>query len=206
MNRHTTGFLMLAFTLLAGQVALAAPGEPEQLIRSTTEEVLGTMQERKRSGQRDDSASERLVKEKILPIIEFESFAKLTLGRHWRDATPEQRRRFTGEFESMLVRTYAKYLWDYADTRVSYLPTRQDGKYVFVSQELAPGQGKTPLRVEYRFKNFNGDWRAIDVEVDGLSLVKNFRTSFVDEVNQAGLDALITRLATANEPIGASAP
>lgn len=200
MKKRLVAFLVLAYGLLVGTVMAEATTHPDQLIRSTTEEVLSIMQERKQGGERDDKASEQLVREKILPLIEFNTFAKLTLGKHWRTATPEQRKQFSKEFQSMLIRTYAKYLWDYAETEVKYQPTREEAKYIFVNQELIPGKGKTPLRVEYRFKRFQGDWKVIDVEVDGLSLVKNFRTSFIDEVNQTGIDALISRLAASNQP------
>lgn len=183
--------------ILFWSFALAAQ-TPEQIVRSTTEEVLSALKKEKEKGRNDPGAAERVVSEKILPVIDFKTFAKLTLGMHWRKATPEQRERFSQEFQSMLIRTYARYMLDYTDTKVNYLPTRTEEKYTFVKTELVPGQGKTPLHVTYRFKQFGDAWKAIDVTVDGLSMAKNFRTSFVDEVNQTSLDALIERLSKTN--------
>jgi phospholipid transport system substrate-binding protein len=173
--------------------------DPEGMVRETTDQVLNALKGEARKGTQDAATAERLVYDEILPLIHFPTFAKLVLGKHWQTATPEQRTRFTREFQNMLIRTYAKYMLGYAETRVNYLSTRNEGgKYTFVNTQLIPGQGKTPLQVSYRFKKFGEDWKAIDVTVDGLSMAKNFRTSFTEEVNQGGLDALISRLTKAN--------
>jgi len=188
----------LSILLLVSSLALAAAQSPEQIVRNTTEEVLSALKAAKSKGNTDPAVAESVVEEKIIPVIDFKTFAKLTLGTHWRQATAEQRRRFEEEFQAMLIRTYAKYMLDYTDTKVNYLPTRKDDKYTFVNTELVPGNGKTPLSVSYRFRQTQGEWKAIDVTVDGLSMAKNFRTSFVDEVNQTSLDALIERLSQTN--------
>jgi phospholipid transport system substrate-binding protein len=179
---------------------------PERMVRETIERVLTILKEETLDDAQDSRLGHKLVTDQILPLLDFPAFAKLTLGTHWRTATPEQRIRFTRESQSMLIRTYSKYLVTYADTRVSFLPTRLSDKYVFVNTELVTATGKAPMRVSYRFKQSGGAWKAIDVAVNGLSMAKIFRTSFTDEINTTSLEALIRRLSVTNDPSIALSP
>ena len=77
---------------------------------------------------------------------------------------------------------------------------KEQGKYYTVQSELDIGSGNPPLQVAYIFrKNKQQEWKVFDLAVDGLSLVKNFRTSFSQEIKETSLDALIERLANTNK-------
>jgi phospholipid transport system substrate-binding protein len=82
------------------------------------------------------------------------------------------------------------------------LPARDQGKskYYTVQSELDVGSGKAALQIAYIFrKNKQMEWKIFDLAVDGLSLVKNFRTSFNQEIKETSLDALIERLVSTNQ-------
>ena len=56
------------------------------------------------------------------------------------------------------------------------------------------------MQVAYIFrKNKQTEWKVFDLAVDGLSLVKNFRTSFNQEIRETSIDALINRLENTNK-------
>jgi hypothetical protein len=59
-----------------------------------------------------------LVNQIVLPNFDFELMSRWVLGRAWQQATPEQRRQFADEFRTLLVRTYAKALLEYADRNI----------------------------------------------------------------------------------------
>ncbi|HEX2243642.1 MAG TPA: ABC transporter substrate-binding protein, partial [Gammaproteobacteria bacterium] len=60
--------------------------------------------------------------------------------------------------------------------------------------------------VNYSFRFTDGQWKAYDMTIDGLSLVKNFRTSFDNEIERNGLDALIERLERGGQGLAPKAP
>jgi len=185
----------LALTGLAG----AKAQDPEALIKETTQGVLQVVQEQEAEFEENPKALYQLVDELVLPVIDFESMAKLTLGLHWRRASPEQRERFVEEFRTMLVRTYTKSLLEYADASIEYLGARgRDDRYTTVRTEVEPGQGQRDVPMHYSLRRGEDGWQIYDVTIDGLSLVKNYRTSFDKEVDQKGLQALIERLARNN--------
>ena len=127
---------------------------------------------------------------------------KLILGKYWKQASETQRTGFIAEFKDMLIRTYAKSLVDFGHAKVNVIPAgdKEQGKYYTVQSELDVGSGQAPLQVAYIFrKNKQAEWKVFDLAVDGLSLVKNFRTSFSQEIRETSLDALIERLANTNK-------
>jgi phospholipid transport system substrate-binding protein len=195
--------LMLAgFTLLTAMnsaVGMSAIKDPVELVRSTSGEVLRTINNDNDTLKRDPSRLYDLVYKIILPIIDFDAFSKLTLGHYWRKASAEQRQRFVDEFKGMLIRTYTKYLVDYAGTEVNLLPQRgrQDAKRQTVLTEVTV-PGKRPLTVNYSSWLKNGSWKVYNVTVGGISLVQLFRTDFAKEIDQTSLDKLIERLANIN--------
>ncbi len=187
--------LLLAITAL--YTALwAATAEPREIVQETSDRVLEIINTKGKELENDPQARARLVDQILGPVVDFEIFSQLVLGTHWRTATPEQRTRFMDAFKGLLTRTYTKSLSDYAGTRVRVLPDRgeQRDDYRTVYTEIRTSESRPPLSVNYSFRFSDGQWKAYDLTIDGLSLVKNFRSSFGNEINRHGLDALIERL------------
>ncbi len=201
--------LPISFALVAAILLLVAnhvfaidDRAPEQIVEETSSTILNTINEKNTELREDPALINALINETVIPIIDLDSMGKLILGKYWKKASEEQRAGFIGEFKDMLIRTYAKSLVDYGHAKVNVLPTREkeQGKYYTVQSELSVGAGKAPLQVAYVFrKNKQEEWKVFDLAVDGLSLVKNFRTSFGQEIKETSLDALIARLANTNK-------
>ena len=193
------GFIFIA--LLLGSVAWLNAEEktPEQIVEETATEVLRVVNEEAQRIKNEPGYVNELIDEMILPIIDLQSMRKLILGKHWKTASEGQRAKFIEEFKSMLIRTYAKSIADYGHAKVSVKApkNKKQGKYYTVNTELDLGSG-VPLNVAYVFRRSSDTWKVFDLSVDGLSLIKNFRTSFSQEISETSLDALIERLANTN--------
>ncbi len=193
-------------TLLLGGVALARtdPLPPDQLLKERAQQVMAELKAGGEALRSDEKKVYDLANRLIFPLIDFEAMGKLTLGKHWRRATPEQRRAFIDAYKKLLVRTYAKSLRQYANQDIIFLPekTRIRGKYATVYSEFVPGNGQPNISVVYSLRLKDGQWKAYDVTIDGLSLVKNYRTSFSREIADKGLDALIHRLQEETRGLG----
>ena len=175
---------------------------PEQIVEDTSTSILQTINDKNDALREDPTLINSLINDTVIPIVDLDSMGKLILGKHWKKASETQRAGFISEFKDMLIRTYAKSLVDFGHAEVKVLPTREkeQGKYYTVQSELSVGTGQAPLQVAYVFrKNKQDEWKVFDLAVDGLSLVKNFRTSFGQEIKETSLDALIARLANTNK-------
>ena len=204
MNKLLTMMLMIALLVLSGQ-AIAAERTPEEIVDQTSVEVLKIINENNDKIRNDPEFVDKVIDEKILPYVDVQAMGKLILGKYWKTATETQRKDFIREFQDMLVRTYSKSIADYGDAKVNVLPAQgeQTNKLHRVRTQLDLGSGE-PLQVDWMFRKVNGDWKAFDLIVGGLSMVKNFRTSFTQEISETSLDALISRLANTNTEPGAA--
>ena len=192
-------FIFVAL-LLGGVMSLNAEEKtPEQIVEETSSEVLRVVNDEAQRIKNEPGYVNEVIDELILPIIDLQSMGKLILGKHWKTASEGQRAQFIEEFKSMLIRTYAKSIADYGHAKISVLaPKAKDqGKYYTVNTELDLGSG-VPLNVAYVFRRSGDEWKVFDLSVDGLSLIKNFRTSFSQEISETSLEALIERIANTN--------
>lgn len=195
---------MLAFFVISmsGLVLALDERPPEQIVEETSTVILNKINEENDQLREDPALINSLINDTVIPIMDLGSMGKLILGKYWKTASEAQREAFVTEFKDMLIRTYAKSLVDYGHAKVNVLPTREQGKskYYTVQSELDVDSGQAPLQVAYIFrKNKQAEWKVFDLAVDGLSLVKNFRTSFSQEIKETSLDALIERLASTNQ-------
>ena len=198
MNKILTIMFVTALGAFAS-LAIANERTPEEIVDQTSIEVLTIINENNDKVRNDPEFVNEVIDEKILPYVDVKAMGKLILGKYWKTATETQRDDFIREFQDMLVRTYSKSIADYGDAQVKVLPVagEQSAKLHRVKTELDLGSGE-PLQVDWMFRRVNGEWKAFDLIVGGLSMVKNFRTSFSQEISETSLDALISRLANTN--------
>ncbi|MFV8835895.1 phospholipid-binding protein MlaC [Aquisalimonas sp.] len=201
MMRAWRGILFLtALLLLLPVTALADHKSPEQIVRDTT----GTVLEKLRSYDGDLSESPEyvygVVREDVLPYFNFQLITRFALGRHWNDATEEQREQFTEELRTLLVRTYSQPLLEYNGEEVRFRSERVDEERGRASMQMEVHQRDGPaIPLTYQFrKHDEHGWQVYDVVVEGISLVTNYRDTFNSEIRRNGMDGLIERLRERN--------
>jgi len=145
----------------------------------------------------------RLLEQIVLPHFDFENISASVLGKYWRRADAEQRRRFREAFKSLLLHTYAVALLDNLDTDIEFEALRAPpGATDVTVRTNIPQEGQFPLPVNYSMELIDGEWKVYDVEIDGLSLVTNYRTTFAREINKSGLEDLISTLEERSRDLG----
>jgi phospholipid transport system substrate-binding protein len=201
MNNARVGLgLMLAVgcSLLAA-VAAATPS-PEEVVRSTTDDVIERVKVEREALRADPNRLRELVDETIVPHFDFPRMSQWVLGKYWNEAAQDAQAKFIEEFKRLLVRTYATALLEYSDQIITYYPAEASasGKMVTVKTEVGQS-GATPIPIVYRMHVKDGNWKVFDVAVDGVSLVSTYRASFASEIRKGGLDTLIDTLTARNE-------
>jgi phospholipid transport system substrate-binding protein len=145
----------------------------------------------------------KLLNSIVVPHFDFDTTARLVLGRTWRDMTAEQRQSFVQEFSTHLIRIYAGSLVKYKDQTIEYKPLRAPDAAddVAVHTEVQQGDGPV-IPIDYRMHLKGGDWKVYDVSIDGVSLVASNRSSYAAEIRKSGIDTLTARLARINRENG----
>lgn len=192
--RGWVGFLLLAVAQLA-----QAAGDPRELIISVTEQTIARVEAQREEMRLDPAKLNALVRDLLLPHFDFEEMSRSTLGKYWRQATPEQQQRFVAAYRALLVRTYATALLDYSGEEVNYLPLgAPEGDGVTVRTEISQ-PGGLALPIHYRMRQVDDRWLVYDVAIEGVSLTANYRTTFAGEIRRTGIDPLIDSLERRNK-------
>jgi len=148
----------------------------------------------------------QLIDAKVLPHFNFSAMTALALGQSWNKATPEQKKRLTEEFRTLLVRTYASALAAYSEQKFDFRPLRAKPADTDVTVQVRVLQaGAQPVPIDYSMEKTASGWKVYDVMVGGVSLVANYRTEFNNVVRESGIDGLIKNLGAKNRGLEAPA-
>jgi phospholipid transport system substrate-binding protein len=182
--------------------ALAQDTAPDALVKNVTLEVVELIAKDKeiRSGSRAKLVS--VIEEKVLPHFNFSAMTALAMGQNWGRANPEQKKRLTEEFRTLLVRTYASALAAYSEQKFDFRPLRAKATDTDVTVNVRVLQpGAQPVPIDYSMEKTASGWKVYDVMVGGVSLVANYRTEFANTVRASGIDGLIKDLNAKNRSL-----
>jgi phospholipid transport system substrate-binding protein len=211
LRRTIVVAVLASAAMLAGNAAGAADAAsrstmpPDALVQSVSTEVLDAIKTDPALRNGDFDKLQKLIDDKVAPYVDFERMTRLSVGRGWRTATPEQRQALIREFRTYVLRTYSGALSRVTDHVVKMRPFRAEptDTEVLVRTQVVPSNGDA-IQLDYRMEKTDSGWKIYDVTILGVSMVETFRNSFASEVNQGGLDGLIKALADRNRQLAAS--
>jgi phospholipid transport system substrate-binding protein len=190
--------------LAAGALGVIAPAAaqtaPDQLVRGVADDVLSIMRQDQELRAGNQSRMAELIEQKIAPHFDFERMTRLAVGKSWRQATADQQRSLVQEFRNLLVRSYSAAYTTYKEIAVDVKPLKlqpSDDDVQVRTQIKLPGDAP-PVSVDYSMYKSPGNWKVYDVAVDGVSLVTTYRSSFSEQIRQAGIDGLVKSLQDMN--------
>jgi phospholipid transport system substrate-binding protein len=172
------GRLLLALGLLL--LLRADPGFAGQAtdqLKQSVDKVLAILNDPTLKGQAKAQERRQKVEEVINSRFDFNEMAKRSLGPQWQKRTPEEQKEFVQLFTSLLEGAYLDTLDSYNGEKVRFLNERQDKDFAEVSTKLIDNKG-AEFSLDYRLQKTNGDWKVIDVVIENISLVNNYRAQF----------------------------
>jgi phospholipid transport system substrate-binding protein len=195
----------LAFALLIGIIAVsparADTATPDQVVQGIADDLGKAIDGHQAELKSDHEKLIKVIDGILLPRFDIDYASILVLGQYARTSTPEQRTRFAKAFYNSISHRYAEGLLNYTRGRVRVLPSKGElnEKRSIVRTEVVLDDGKT-VAVDYAFrKTQDGDWKAYDVIIEGISYITNYRNQVGAEIQKSSLDALIARLETQGE-------
>ena len=196
--KRLVNIVVVALLCIAG-VAQAEMVAPDELIKTTAQDVLTIVKQDKDIQAGNQKKILALVDAKVLPHFDFVRMTQLAVGKYWRTATNEQKQALVTEFRNMLVRTYTKAFTVYRDQTIDVKPSRMAADATEVTVKTAINKpGAPPVPVDYEMKKTAGGWKAFDVTIEGVSMVTSYRGTFASEIQEKGIDGLIKTLSDKN--------
>lgn len=188
---------LLAVTLLTVFAATAYAESPVDVIESAASTLGQRIEGHKDELKADPEQLYALIDEILLPRFDRNYAAQLVLGRYWRSASEDQRKRFVDAFYRALLRSYADGVLEFDQSKIEILPYRggDDDKRTTVRTFVTLDDG-TRVPVNYALVKRDSGWLMFDVTIEGISYVRNFRAELNSEIQSKGLESVIERLET----------
>ncbi len=187
-------FIMIAILAGYSHGALASVRQegPMAQMKEAVDEILVIM----RGEQFSHPESREGEKERIIAILhqhfDFEEMSMRTLARYWKERTPAEKEYFVELFTRLLQNTYVDRVDTYSGEVLVFTGEEIKGRYAEVYSNFVKNNLEVP--VYYRLKNHDGSWKVYDVIIEGVSLIRNYRTQFQAILDRESYPDLVKKM------------
>jgi phospholipid transport system substrate-binding protein len=192
-----------ALLLLTSNDLIAAPDAPSTPPRAFIQSILDNVTTILRNPKLNSSQRSQAVREIAYANIDFETLSRLTLAQNWRALSPDKQAEFVREFRLHLSATYSHTTDNYDNERLTVSADRKEPNADWTVETKIVGNQQAnnkpvDVKVDYRLRQKDNQWKVIDVTVDGVSLVANFRSQFQEIISNGGIEQLLKLLREKN--------
>ncbi len=162
-------------------------------VKTTIDNILEILRDSALKG--DDAADKRreLLRETINEKFSFAKMSQLSLGKHWKERSDEEKKEFTKLFGQLLEDTYISKIEGYTDEKIVYTKELVKKKKAQVNTKIVTESVEIPL--DYRlYKLKDGSWMVYDMVIEGVSLIGNYRTQFDQILKKNSFETLVEEL------------
>lgn len=178
--------VLLACLPFAGHAAAT----PQQLVQTTTDQVLGELNSKREQFRQNPEAFYQALDRILGPVIDFDGFARGVMTvRYSRQASPAQMQTFVDSFKRSLVKFYGGALLEYDNQEIRMLPAvpSREPDRASVNMEVV-GRTGAIYPVTYTLERKGGAWKVRNVIINGINIGKLFRDQFADSMRRNGND------------------
>jgi len=170
-------------------IVIKDPNDPNELLWKKWCAVTKVLQTRTIA----QKTKEKIIDKIVTPIFDFPLMAKLVLGRkHWPQFTEPQRAKFTKLFTKRLKTSYREKISFYTDEKASLKPAQRKKTTVIIPMELISKDKK--IAILYKLRKVDKGWKVYDVEIEGVSILRIYRSQFDDLLRKGSAEDFLRRL------------
>ena len=195
--RMATVVLIAAASYLAAADVRAATefgAGARAVIAETVEEILAVLRDKSTPTENRIRSIEEIVYKRFDLYV----MSRLVLARNWKRFSEEQKAEYVEEFKRYLTNSYGSRIERYDQQEVKIVGERKEPRGDVVVQTRIIGGEFEGMLIDYRLRNQTGGWRVIDVVIEGISMVSNYRDQFKSIVSSGGPELLLEKLRQKN--------
>jgi phospholipid transport system substrate-binding protein len=184
---------MVVFTILLALFAApasAAGTDADQFVKDRHVQLVELLQ------QARSPAREKKVAASIDDVFDYQQLAARSLGDEWKNRSEPERQQFRELLEQLVRQTYRKSIDQTLGYHVEHQGIRKSGDdtVVATTAKHKTDPRKASVSIDYVLVQVDGKWRAVDVIIEGSSLVGNYRSQFTRIIKKKGFAELITKM------------
>jgi len=184
------GIILLTLCLLSTLIMAEVPIEtPTNIIKDAEYKIIKILKDKDLSEKKKIIAVKELANE----FFDFEEMSRRTLSIYWKKRTEKEKKEFTELFKELLVKNYFRIVKSYTDEEIYYISEKIKGEYAVVKTMIKTHKG-TEIPIEYRMIKKCVKWKVYDIVIEGVSLIKNYRTQFKKIIRSSSYEGLIAKI------------
>ena len=181
--------IFLGLLILSQPVMADDKRDAEEIVKGKLDAVFAVLQKK----DLDQQAKKKEINEIVTPMFDFALMAKLTLGKkHWPSLPREKKEKFTELYIELLKTSYLDKLALYTDEKVIFEPPAQVKKKVHIPTQLVSKDRKTSIL--YKLYKPADDWKVYDLEIQGVSIIRSYRSQFGEILQNGTIDDLLRKM------------
>ena len=179
----------LMASLAMGSVSFAG-SEITGKLKITIDKVIAIVKD---ENLRNDKQSRRAALRKTIDErFDYRQMVMRSLAKNWDLRSDQEREQFILLFKSLLENSYANKLESYSYEKIDYLGEVIKGKYALVKTEVV--RPSSAIAVDYKLIQENGDWQVYDFVIEGVSMIRNYRSQFTKIIRKDSYEVLVQKL------------
>lgn len=187
--------VIIPFLLFGNTSVYSEALPPEKVILSAANDLFLDVEKNKSLYEEDITVFYERVDNILTPIVDFDVLIKSIIGKkNYQSTSDDLKNRFKLALKGQLIRIYAKTIIEYSNSKITIIDSTKNKSFYLVKTELSIGPGKPPFQVIYVMKKTDNKWKIVEVVANGLRLVKSLRKSLLPEIEEKGIEAVISRL------------
>ncbi len=180
-------------------VASSQPLSPYQVLENTGNELFSRIAKSQQELAKFPELMRTIVEEELMPHVDYQYAAYQILGKQLKKTTAEERSKFAQSVRHYLIRTYATALTKYQNQQVFYEPEQDvaDKKLVGINVKIIDNSApEIDIQFTMRKNHKTGEWKAVDMVVEGISLLQSKKAEINRRIQQQGLAQVTLELAS----------
>ena len=179
----------LMASLAMGSVSFAG-SEITGKLKSTIDQVIAIVKDE--NLKKDKQSRRAALRKAIDERFDYRQMVMRSLAKNWDLRSDQERQQFISLFKSLLENSYASKLESYSDEKINYTNEMIKGKYALVKTEVV--RPSSTIAVDYKLIQENGDWRVYDFVIEGVSMIRNYRSQFTKIIRKDSYEILVQKL------------
>jgi len=167
-----------------------AGSEVTSQLKGTIEKVIKIVQD---EALTNDKQARRVALRKIIAErFNYRQMVMRSLAKNWDTRSDQERQEFIALFKSLLENSYANKLEAYQNEKINYVDEIVKGKYALVKTEVV--RKSSTIGVDYKLIQENGNWKVYDFVIEGVSMIRNYRSQFTKIIRRDSYEVLVQKL------------
>ena len=191
MNRkNTLGCVLIAVSLFFGAGQVFAESQITADVRGTIDQVLEVVADQ---SLKNDPALRREKLRKVIGLrFNYKQMVMRSLAKNYKARSDAERKEFTLLFKKLLENSYASKIENYKDETINYVDEKIKGKYAMVRTQIVRKDGV--VDVDYKMLKEGDQWLVYDFVIEGVSLIRNYKSQFSKIISTESYAALVSKL------------